>query len=714
MGYLVLARKYRPARFADMVGQEHIARVLGQAIEQSRTHHAYLFCGVRGLGKTSAARILAKAMVCEKGPTVDPCNVCEQCVAITESRSVDVREIDGASHNSVDDIRALREQVHYLPQSARKKIYIIDEVHMLTTSAFNALLKTLEEPPPHVLFIFATTDPHKVLPTILSRVSRLDFRRVPTGPLAEHLSRILEKEGAQAEPQALRVVAQSGEGSVRDALTQMDKVLAFCADPKAITALEVRTILGRADPHALSDIVDAVLQRDVKSILEKLDDCLAQGGDARNICLGLLQEFRNLTVLRLTQDAQALVDEDPSRLAQLQDRATQCEAQHLSQLFDRLMRSAERLDRAPSPRLALEMALIELAMAPPLTDISKAIGLLEGGGVEGLGESNPGKPSGDTPRSPAQSSSASTVQSAASSLRPEQVPSATPSPPAEARSAPKPATSHEEPTTVPKPATSNEEPTAAPPRQAPRPTPAPPREARPPAPDSALAKELWRLVKRSDEPAKKAKPEAPRSVEPKTPPRKSPEPPAPAPAPSAEQKPAAPPPREASLSAVEQAQEQIPSPPADFTLSPAFARWSKMLEGLRERQESMMLAMLSDIGVQELSEDSILLCAAPGNFARQKLQNPGATHEAFTAWLSQDGLDPQILRWQDAPPSLPDAPSWSLFTAHARKAHRHAIEEKAKGHPGVRSLVDALDAEIQSIRVLRDHTGQRMDTPFEP
>jgi DNA polymerase-3 subunit gamma/tau len=257
VAYLALARKYRPQRFADMIGQEHVTRTLQNAIKADRVHHAYLFCGVRGLGKTTAARILAKCLVCERGPTDEPCNQCNQCVAINEGRSVDVIEIDGASNNSVDDIRSLRDQVNYLPHSARRKIYIIDEVHMLTQQAFNALLKTLEEPPPHVTFMFATTDPHKVLATILSRVSRLDYRRVRVATLVPYLREILSKEGLAVEDEGLKVIARCGEGSVRDSLTLLDKVIAFASDPTATAAARRRDLAaparprgGQADGHA--------------------------------------------------------------------------------------------------------------------------------------------------------------------------------------------------------------------------------------------------------------------------------------------------------------------------------------------------------------------------------------------------------------------------------------------------------------------------------
>ena len=262
MAYLVLARKYRPERFSELVGQERITRTLTNAIEHDRLHHAYLFCGIRGLGKTTAARILARCLTCEQAPTAEPCGTCRQCVAIREGQSVDVIEIDGASNNSVDDVRHLREQVHHLPLVAKRKVYIIDEVHMMSTSAFNALLKTLEEPPPHVTFIFATTDPHKVIETILSRVSRFDFRRVTPDRMVTHLHDVLAREGMRVDEEGLRMVARISDGSVRDALTYLDKIISFAADPAAVAAEEVRVILGQVDRFAVGELVDAVLDAD--------------------------------------------------------------------------------------------------------------------------------------------------------------------------------------------------------------------------------------------------------------------------------------------------------------------------------------------------------------------------------------------------------------------------------------------------------------------
>ncbi|HET6583204.1 MAG TPA: DNA polymerase III subunit gamma/tau, partial [Nannocystaceae bacterium] len=397
MSYVVLARKYRPMRFADMVGQEHVGRTLANAIRQGRVHHAYLFAGARGLGKTTTARIFAKALVCERGPTAEPCNECSQCVMVTEGRSVDVVEIDGASNNSVENIRNLREQVHYLPQSARRKVYIIDEVHMLTTSAFNALLKTLEEPPAHVNFVFATTEPHKLLPTILSRVSRLDFRRVSSTEIVAHLQSILEKEGLGVEPAGLRAIARASGGSVRDAMTLLDQVVAFAEDAKHVGEVEVRAVLGQADRPAVMDLVDALLARDPDRVLARFDALAAAGLDLTVLSVQMLEDLRDLTVARVCKQHEAFVDATAEELAELRKRASVLDPSSLAQTFDRLTRIVERLPTSRSQRLVLEMGLLELAQSEPVVPLGDLIDRLQALGSEGSSGGG-GGPSGAAER----------------------------------------------------------------------------------------------------------------------------------------------------------------------------------------------------------------------------------------------------------------------------------------------------------------------------
>ncbi len=269
MDYQVLARKFRPQRFDDVTGQEHVVRTLANAIGQGRIGHAYLFSGPRGVGKTSVARILAKSLNCETGPTATPCNVCPNCREITDGTSMDVREIDGASNRGIDEIRELRENVKFAPAAAKYKIYIIDEVHMLTREAFNALLKTLEEPPGHVIFIFATTENHKVPATILSRCQCYDFRRISLAQIAANLDRIAREEGLTVSPAALTWIAEAGDGSMRDAQSIFDQIISY-AGP-AIADDDVEELLGLADRKYLFRLSEAVLARNAGVCLTILE-----------------------------------------------------------------------------------------------------------------------------------------------------------------------------------------------------------------------------------------------------------------------------------------------------------------------------------------------------------------------------------------------------------------------------------------------------------
>ena len=296
MSYLVLARKYRPQTFEQVIGQEHVTRTLQNAIRRGRIHHAFLFCGGRGTGKTTTARILAKALSCDKAPTPEPCNVCPACVEITNGTSVDVQEIDAASQNRVEDIRELRESIRYAPVRGKKKLYILDEVHMLSTSAFNALLKTLEEPPPHALFVFATTDPHKLPQTILSRVQRYDFKLVPTGRLVEHLGDVLARESIEFDPSALYIVAREGAGSVRDSLSLLDQVLASAEG--RLTEDHVAAVLGVADRRLILTLGQALAGRDPATALSLIDDAFRRGFDLPQLARTLLAHLRDLVVVQ--------------------------------------------------------------------------------------------------------------------------------------------------------------------------------------------------------------------------------------------------------------------------------------------------------------------------------------------------------------------------------------------------------------------------------
>src|SRR5437773_406488 len=277
MSYQVIARKYRPQRFSDVVGQEHVTQTLSHAIEQKRIAHAYLFCGPRGTGKTTIARIFAKCLNCTGGPKVDFDDADPRCQEITEGRALDVLEIDGASNNGVEQVRELRETCKYAPASMKFKIYIIDEVHMLSTAAFNALLKTLEEPPEHVKFMFATTDPEKVLPTILSRCQRYDLRRIPVKLIAEHLAAIAKKENVKIDAAALHAIARGAEGAMRDAESTLDQLISFCGEK--IEEPDVLSMFGLTAQKQLLDLARAILGGEVETALRLLNDLAQQGKD---------------------------------------------------------------------------------------------------------------------------------------------------------------------------------------------------------------------------------------------------------------------------------------------------------------------------------------------------------------------------------------------------------------------------------------------------
>ena len=432
MSYLVLARKYRPQRFDQLVGQEHIARTLTNAIAQQRVHHAFLFTGARGVGKTSAARILAKALCCAEGPTANPCGKCDFCREIAEGRSVDVIEIDGASNTGVDDVRTLREGARYMPTKGQRKIYIIDEVHMLSTSAFNALLKTLEEPPPHVVFIFATTEAHKIPTTILSRCQRYDFKLIPTARLTAHLETILASESIATDTDALRLIARQAGGSVRDSLSLLDQVIAYVGAER-LTREIVAEVLGVADRRVLVDLAGAVLARDPGAALRILARSADVGVDLGQLARAFLGFLRDLEVVGRVADAADLVDATPEELEEARALARKATAAAsgaaglLGVLFDRWARAIDEAARSQSPRLIFEMALVDLCQAEPLEPLGDLLERLEGLETR-VGAGRPAAASRPTvaPPPPSASASASASVSAPSPLSP--TPTPTPSP----------------------------------------------------------------------------------------------------------------------------------------------------------------------------------------------------------------------------------------------------------------------------------------------
>jgi DNA polymerase-3 subunit gamma/tau len=400
--YLVLARKYRPQRFEDLVGQEHVARTLGNAIGLGRVHHAFLFTGARGVGKTSAARILARALCCAQGPTATPCGVCDFCREIVSGQSVDVVEIDGASNRGVEDARNLREAVRYAPSRGRKKVYIIDEVHMFTAEAFNALLKTLEEPPPHVVFILATTEVHKIPITILSRCQRYDFKLLSTARLVEHMTAILGQEKLRFEDEALRLLARQAGGSARDALSLLDQIIAYVGDGP-ITHDKVVEVLGVADRRLLHGLHQAVLARDPARALRLLADAIDRGIDLVQLSRSFLGFIHDAEVVTLVAEPADLVDATPEEIAELRTVAEKMPRGLATTLFDRWARAVDEAAKSPTPRLLLEMALVDLCFAEPLVplgDLLARLAELEGR-LQGGGAAPPRPPGGRPPGEPA-------------------------------------------------------------------------------------------------------------------------------------------------------------------------------------------------------------------------------------------------------------------------------------------------------------------------
>jgi DNA polymerase III subunit gamma/tau len=375
MSYQVTARKWRPQTFAELVGQEHVARTLQNALRQGRIAHAYLFTGTRGVGKTTTARILAKALNCELGPVPEPCNQCVLCQAITLGNSLDVLEIDGASNRGIDEIRDLREKIRYAPARSRYKVYIIDEVHMLTEHAFNALLKTLEEPPSEVVFIFATTEPQKVPMTILSRCQRFDFRKVASTAIALCLEKIAGQERIHITGDALYRIARRAEGSLRDAQTLFDQVVAFCGPD--IQEEDVGQLLGAAGEDEILALLDAILAHDARLVLELFHRCLHRGHDTRELCRALLELIRDVIVTKVVPHGHGLVDRLPMEQERLRNLGSRTTIEELQTLFELLITTEMRVRDSSQPIWMLEVSLLKLASLPPLQPLSALVARLE-------------------------------------------------------------------------------------------------------------------------------------------------------------------------------------------------------------------------------------------------------------------------------------------------------------------------------------------------
>jgi DNA polymerase III subunit gamma/tau len=661
MSYVVLARKWRPMSFRDLIGQEHVSRTLANAIARERVAHAFLFTGVRGVGKTTSARILAKALNClapqkSESEGVEPCLSCAACREIAEGIDVDVREIDGASYTGVDEIRKLQESLPYRPTRDRYKIFIVDEVHMLSQNAWNALLKTLEEPPPHVKFILATTEVHKVPVTILSRVQRFDFKMIPSRLIAERVRHVLAEEAIEADDRAVALVAREAAGSMRDALSLLDQVIAF--SPKQLIGEEVSRVLGIAGYAALADIGEAVLRGDAGRALEGVAALSNQSCDLNVTARDLLGLLRDLVVAKLCQQPDELLDLSDDERRRVKALAGAFDASDLLRVQRGFATSFDDVTRSPEPRAALEMLLARLALRPQLLPIDDLMGRLVelesrlSGGKPPPGSAGGGRPNpGGNPRGgsrPAAPASARAAEAAApASARAAEAAAPGPSPPP----ASPPATMPEPPALV------------APGLVAPAPAPAPAGPAVfTPAPRPAAA--------------------APAPPPPPAGPAPAPASPAvftPAPRPAA----AAPAPAGPGATAES-------TDPTDASLTD----WRRILDTLGQSRPDLV-AILKHTAPLAVSADALTLGYETGNVLEIPMRSPECLAALREAAIGCFGREPKI-SFQPVTGSLA---TLADSDKRAREREKRAAVDRAEKHPSVRDAVEILGARVKRIEI---------------
>lgn len=643
MAYTVFARKYRPQTFQELVGQEHVARTLAGAIETDRVAHAFLFTGVRGVGKTTTARLLAKALCCEKGPTATPCNECDPCKDITAGVDIDVQEIDGASNNGVDDVRRLQESLPFRPARDRFKIVIVDEVHMLSTGAFNAFLKTLEEPPSHVKFIFATTESHKVPITIRSRCQRHDFRLIPQGVIGQSVRNVLAAEGVEADDEAVGIVAREAAGSMRDALTLLDQLVASCG--KTLAGEQVTQQLGIAARDSLHGLARAVLEGDAKAVLELVEAATDRGADPLHFAQQLLRLIRDLVVLQTAGPDTELVDFVAEEREAAKGLVSGQEPLELQRAFAGVAKLVDEVAKASSPRMVLDMGLVRLATRPPLRALSELIERLER--LEGGGSGGAGGAPGGGGRSSASGRGGGSTRSAS----------------AEGRAA------------APRPSAPRETESPRGRGQAPgddRGTgpsaPARPASARPPAvPPSPVA----------------AEPAAPLHAAPAAVPDASParvEPPAP---------------QQVSVAPA----AEPPAAKTDTLRRPAMQEWESFVDALREGKPA--LAAVLEHGIPRVvSPERIVLSFQEGSFYGRQADAPAAREAIAHVAEQRLGVRPPIEIRYDADGA--QGRTVAAVEATRREARLSQRRREALGHPIVREAMQVFSESAGRVRVRLD------------
>jgi DNA polymerase III subunit gamma/tau len=686
MSYVVLARKWRPMSFRDLIGQEHVSRTLANAIARDRVAHAFLFTGVRGVGKTTSARILAKALNClqpqkEESGGVVPCLSCAACQEIAEGLDVDVREIDGASYTGVDEIRKLQESLPYRPTRDRYKIFIVDEVHMLSQNAWNALLKTLEEPPPHIKFILATTEVHKVPVTILSRVQRFDFKMIPSRLIGERIRYVLEQEQIEADDRAVALVAREAAGSMRDALSLLDQVIAF--NPKQLVGDEVSRVLGIAGYSALCDIAEAVLAGDPSRALEGIADLTNQSCDLTVTARDLLGLLRDLVVAKLCKEPDALLDLSDDERRRVKTIAQKFDENDLLRVQRGFATAFDEIARSPEPRAALEMLLARLALRPPLVPVDELLSRLGemearlqggkpppggGGGRPSPGPGGAGPRPGPRPVASASAEPAPPVARAAS----QQAPNAAPSPTPRAasvgtafQSPPAPAPVERPLVAVPAPVPAAASAAATAPAAASvtgANSPAPAREVSPAAPQSATL---------SAGTAQAASPGA-------APPSR-PNPPAGG--------------NGAALGAPrsEPSREASADTPAEEQL---LRDWRRVLDVLGQSRPDLV-AILKHTVPLGVGADVVKLGYEVGNVLEVPMRSPECSAALREAAATCFGREPKVV----FEPVVGNMPTLAETDKRIREREKRAAVDRAERHPSVRDAVEILGARVKRIEV---------------